>query len=61
MDATVYLPMVAWRIIARNVIVLTTETINNPATYRVTVKPEDINELGAIAIVTGKQIGRAHV
>ena len=50
MDATVYLPTVAWRTIARNVIVLTAETISDPATYRVTVKPEDINELGAIAV-----------
>lgn len=50
MDATVYLPTVAWRTIARNVIILTAETIGDPATYRVTVKPEDINELGAIAV-----------
>lgn len=55
MEASVYLPTVAWRTYARDVILLTEETILNPATYRISVQPIDINELGAVT--AEKQIG----
>jgi len=55
MEASVYLPTVAWRTYARDVILLTEETILSPATYRISVQPIDINDLGAAT--AEKQIG----
>jgi hypothetical protein len=46
-DSIQYLSSVNWHTIVRNVILLTEEDVNNPATYRVTVNPNDINEAGA--------------
>ena len=55
MEANVYLPTVAWRTYARNVILLTEATLLAPATYRISVSPIDVNELGAVTAT--KQIG----
>lgn len=55
MEANIFLPSVAWRTYARNVILLTAETSLVPATYRISVQPIDINELGAVT--AEKQIG----
>lgn len=55
MEANVYLPTVAWRTYARNVILLTEATTLSPATYRISVSPIDVNELGAVT--AQKQIG----
>lgn len=48
MEANVLLPTVAWRTYAKNVILLTAETVSTPATYRISVAPIDVNELGAV-------------
>lgn len=45
-DAVKYLPLIAWRTIANNVVLLTKETETNPATYRLTVSPVDTNDIG---------------
>lgn len=45
-DSTKYNPTVAWRTLAKDVFQLTRETVNDPATYRMTVKPIDTNDLG---------------
>jgi hypothetical protein len=45
MEASRYLPTVAWRTIITNVIYLTEATISSPATYRVSVNPLDFNEI----------------
>jgi hypothetical protein len=47
MDSTRYLNSVAWRTYSKNVILLSLETLSNPATYRITISPIDINEPGA--------------
>ena len=53
--ATRYLPTVDWKTIAKNVILLTEATETLPATFRVTVKPVDVNEQGAALAV--KKVG----
>lgn len=45
--ASKYNPSVAWRTLASQVFQLTRETVNNPATYRMTVKAIDTNNPGA--------------
>jgi len=55
MEASVYLPTVAWRTYAKDVILLTEETTLSPAIYRISVQPIDVNELGAAT--AEKQIG----
>ena len=45
-DAVKYLPLIAWRTIANNVVLLTKETETDPATYRLTVSPVDTNDIG---------------
>lgn len=45
-DATKYNPTVAWHTIVSNVFQLTRETTDNPATYRVTVKSTNPNDIG---------------
>ena len=50
MDATIYKPEVAFRTKAKNVVQVTPETVENPATYSLTVKPIDVTELGASPI-----------
>lgn len=45
MDAKKYKPSVAWATIAKDVVRLTKETVDNPATYRLTVRAEDTNDL----------------
>lgn len=47
-EANLYLPTVAWRTSISNVILLTEETTELVATYRVTVDPIDINEPGGL-------------
>ncbi len=51
MDERTFLPTIAWRSYAKDVIVYSAETLNSPAEYIVTVMPIDINELGAIEAV----------
>lgn len=46
-DTTKYNPTVAWRTFAKNVIQVTRETITDPATYQVTIKAVDTNNVGA--------------
>lgn len=46
-DATKYNPSICWKTIAKNVVQLTRETINSPATYKITVAYVDSNDLGA--------------
>ncbi len=53
--ATRYLPTVDWKTIAKNVVLLTSATATVPATFRVTVKPVDVNEPGATLAV--KEVG----
>lgn len=55
MEASQYLPTVAWRTNIENVILLTSETVPDPATYRVSVYPIDVNEPGAM--LEEKEIG----
>jgi hypothetical protein len=45
--AAKYNPQTAWRTLAKDVFQLTRETINTPATYRLTVKAIDSNNPGA--------------
>jgi hypothetical protein len=45
--ATKYSVSVAWRTLAKDVFQLTRETVNNPATYRLTVSAIDTNNPGA--------------
>jgi hypothetical protein len=45
--ATKYAVQVAWRTLAKDVFQLTRETVNDPATYRMTVKAIDSNNPGA--------------
>jgi len=45
-DATKYNPLVAWRTLVSNVFQLTREDVDNPATYRLTVKAIDTNDVG---------------
>ena len=45
--ATKYSVSVAWRTLAKDVFQLTRETVNNPATYRLTVRAIDANNQGA--------------
>lgn len=47
MDGRIYLPTVAWCFKVRNVILLTRETIESAATYRVTAIPFDSSDPGA--------------
>lgn len=46
-DAIKYNPLVAWRTLAKDVFQLTRETIDDPATYRITVSVIDTNNVGA--------------
>lgn len=46
-DGRQYLPTVAWSFKVRNVILLTSETTENPATFRCTANPFDSSEPGA--------------
>jgi len=46
-DATIYNPKVAWKTILNNVFQLTKETVDNPATYRATIKSIDSNNVGS--------------
>lgn len=46
-DSTKYNPNVAWRTLAKDVFQLTRETVNDPATYRMTVSAIDTNDLGS--------------
>jgi len=46
-DATIYNPKVAWKTILNNVFQLTKETVDNPATYRATIKSIDSNSPGS--------------
>lgn len=55
MEASIFLPTVAWRTYAKDVILLTAATLSTPATYRISVQPIDVNELGAVT--AEKQIG----
>jgi len=57
MDATRYLPIVAWRTLAKNIIFLTHATLETPATYRVTVKVIDVNEIHNVPIVDILKVG----
>jgi hypothetical protein len=45
--ATKYNPTVSWRTLADNVYQLTRATTNDPATYRISVKAIDTNDIGA--------------
>jgi len=45
--ATKYNPSIAWRTLAAQVFQLTRETVNDPATYRLTVRAIDTNNPGA--------------
>lgn len=45
-DSTKYNPDLAWRTLAKDVFQLTRETDDDPATYRMTVKPIDTNDIG---------------
>lgn len=47
MEANIFLPTVAWRTYANNVILLSSETISTQSIYRISVQPIDINDLGA--------------
>ena len=47
-EANLYLPTVAWRTLISNVILLTAETEEDVATYRVSIDPIDINEPGGL-------------
>jgi len=49
MERNIYFPKnyVAWRTVVRNVIMLSAEAEEVPATYRVSVKPIDVNDKGA--------------
>ena len=51
MDERLFLPVIAWRSYANDIILYSAETINNPAEYIITVIPIDINELGAIGAI----------
>lgn len=46
-DSTKYNPLIAWRTLAKDVFQLTRETVDDPATYRMTVKAIDTNDLEA--------------
>lgn len=46
-DSTKYNPILAWRSLAKDVFQLTRATVDNPATYRMTVKAIDTNDLEA--------------
>lgn len=50
MNTSKYRNDVVWRTKIENVQYLTEETENTPATYRLTVKPEDLNDNGAMDI-----------
>lgn len=50
-----YLPTVRWTTIIHDVVLVSVETTLLPATYRVTVIPEDVNEDGAIT--AEKEVG----
>lgn len=50
-----YLPTVRWTTIIHDVVLVTQETILLPATYRITIVPEDVNEEGALTAI--KEIG----
>jgi len=52
-DATKYNPSIAWRTIAKDVYQITRETVNDPATYGITVKATDQNDLRASEIEIG--------
>jgi len=45
-DSTKYNTLIAWRTLAKDVFQLTRETEDDPATYRMTVKPIDTNDIG---------------
>lgn len=45
-DSTKYNSSVAWRTLAKDVFQLTRETVDNPATYRITVKAINTNDIG---------------
>ena len=47
MDGVQYLPTIAWSFKVRDVILLTSETTENPATFRCTANPFDSSEPGA--------------
>lgn len=47
MDARRYKPIYAWRTFCKDVILITPQTLTDPSTYRVTVKPTDINDIGS--------------
>lgn len=50
-----YLPTVRWTTTIHDVVLVTSETILLPATYRVTIVPEDVNEEGAALAI--KEVG----
>lgn len=52
-DATKYNPKVAWKTVLNNVFQLTKETVDNPATYRATIKIIDSNNVGAGQVQMG--------
>lgn len=45
-DSTKYNHSVAWRSLAKDVFQLTRATVDDPATYRITAKPIDTNDIG---------------
>jgi len=47
-DSTKYNRKVSWGTLVKNVILLSEETVTDPATYRVSVHPVDANEPGAL-------------
>jgi len=53
MEVNELLPTIAWRTLAKNVYPITAETTENPATFRMTVSPADINDVGAGEIEIG--------
>lgn len=52
MDARRYKPIYAWRTLCNDVILLTAQTLTDPAVFRVSIKPIDINEPGSLELVT---------
>lgn len=42
-----YLPTIAWRTYFKNVLMVSAETVNDPAIYKLNVLPIDVNESGA--------------
>lgn len=53
MEASELLPTVAWRTMAKDVYPLTAETVDKPATFRMSIHPADINDVGAGRVEIG--------